>query len=70
MLSRRQVLSGLLLALTVASGACKRPDSSAAREDKLVIFAAASLRDVFTAMGDDFKRSHPGVELRFAPSRG
>ena len=65
MLSRRQVLSGLLLALTVASGACKRPDSSAAREDKLVIFAAASLRDVFTSMGNEFKRSHPGVELTF-----
>jgi len=29
------------------------------------VFAAASLREAFTAMGDSFKRSHPGVELVF-----
>lgn len=45
---------------------CKRSESTAAeREDKLVIFAAASLRDTFTAMGNDFKADHPGVELTF-----
>lgn len=56
------LLTSLLASLT----GCKRPEPSpAAREDKLVVFAAASLREVFTAMGDDFKRAHPGVEVTF-----
>jgi molybdate transport system substrate-binding protein len=55
------VLSGLLLPPV----GCKRSDMSAAREDKLVVFAATSLRDAFTTMGEAFKRSHPGVELTF-----
>ncbi|NUQ75204.1 MAG: molybdate ABC transporter substrate-binding protein [Polyangiaceae bacterium] len=65
MLSRRQLLSGILLAITVAVGACRRLDSSVEREARLVVFAAASLRDVFTSIGDEFKRSHPGVELTY-----
>jgi molybdate transport system substrate-binding protein len=35
------------------------------QQDKLVIFAAASLRDAFKAMGEQFKRIHPEVELTF-----
>lgn len=31
----------------------------------LVLFAAASLRSAFTALGEDFKRNHPGVHLSF-----
>jgi molybdate transport system substrate-binding protein len=34
-------------------------------EDKLVVFAAASLRDAFTALSEEFKRTHPGVEIVF-----
>lgn len=45
---------------------CTRPDPLVvATEDQLVVFAAASLRDVFATMGDAFKRSHPGVEIAF-----
>jgi molybdate transport system substrate-binding protein len=52
----------LMLAVT----GCKRSDpATPVQEDRLVIFAAASLRDVFTAMGEEFKRTHPGVELTF-----
>jgi len=35
------------------------------QEDRLVVFAATSLRDAFTAMGEDFERAHPGVEVTF-----
>jgi molybdate transport system substrate-binding protein len=38
---------------------------AAAGDDELVVFAAASLREVFTAMAEDFERSHPGVEVAF-----
>jgi molybdate transport system substrate-binding protein len=30
-----------------------------------VVYAAASLRDAFTTMGADFKRTHPGVTVTF-----
>jgi molybdate transport system substrate-binding protein len=39
-----------------------RPEP-AAREDRLVVFAATSLRDAFTSVGEAFERAHPGVEL-------
>lgn len=65
MLPRRHALLGLLATIVGMSGACRRSEPSERREDKLVVFAAASLRDVFTAMGGDFKRAHPGVELTF-----
>jgi len=34
-------------------------------EDELVVFAAASLRDAFTAVGEDFERAHPGSTITF-----
>lgn len=73
-LARRAFLRSVLalattlgVAASVAPGiGCKRSEPpAAASEDHLVIFAAASLRDVFTVMGADFERTHPGVELTF-----
>lgn len=70
--SRRRFLRFLpcsLLAACLASGAgCK--GSARARgqegEDRLVVFTAASLRDVFTALGEDFVRAHAGVAVTFS----
>ncbi len=39
--------------------------SSSTVEDKLVVFAAASLRDAFTAMRQEFERQHPSARVRF-----
>lgn len=36
-----------------------------AAEDKLVVFAATSLRDAFNSMSEAFKASHAGVEITF-----
>jgi molybdate transport system substrate-binding protein len=36
-----------------------------AREDKLLVFAAASLREVFTSLGEGFEHGHPGVDVAF-----
>jgi molybdate transport system substrate-binding protein len=37
----------------------------AAREDALVVFAAVSLREAFTAIGRDFEHAHPGMKITF-----
>jgi molybdate transport system substrate-binding protein len=59
--------------MSVAPGAaCTSADAgSAARsgstegDGRLVVFAATSLRDAFTAFGADFERAHPDVDLVF-----
>src|SRR6478736_464995 len=60
----------LLLALLVFATACKKteapaPAAMAAKAETLVVFAAASLRESFTAMGEDFKRTHAGLQITF-----
>ena len=56
----------VLLGLALGLGGCKRAEpTKRAREDKLVVFAAASLRDAFTAIGSEFERVHPRVEIIF-----
>src|SRR5262249_36740011 len=37
----------------------------AAAEQKLVVFAAASLREAFSGLGEELKQTHPGLELSF-----
>jgi molybdate transport system substrate-binding protein len=59
-----------LLATACASAATSAPTTSAptsapATEQKLTIFAAASLTDAFNEIGDKFKQQHPGVTLEF-----
>jgi molybdate transport system substrate-binding protein len=56
--SRTFVVS--LITLLVMLAACKGP-----KETALIVFAAASLRDAFTAMGEDFKKEHAGLGLTF-----
>lgn len=56
----------LLCLLLVPFGACKRSaHQGAVQEQRLIVFAAASLRDVFTSLQGDFTRAHPEVELTF-----
>jgi molybdate transport system substrate-binding protein len=57
----RPIAAGLLLALSALS-ACGR--DSGDRAD-LTVYAAASLRQPFTAIGDVFERSHPDTRVRF-----
>lgn len=59
-------LSLLALASAIPAAGCNCSDTDrAAREDKLVVFAAASLRDAFTALAGGFEQAHPGVEVTF-----
>jgi molybdate transport system substrate-binding protein len=62
-----------LLLLLTAAAACKREPEAPAPEQKpaasaeseVVIFAAASLRDAFTAIAEDFKRDRAGAHVTF-----
>lgn len=62
-------LLSLSLVLSLAFGA---PSAAAApepkappSEDAVVVFAAASLREAFTAFASELKRAHPGVTVTF-----
>jgi molybdate transport system substrate-binding protein len=59
---------GLVVLALVSFGACK-PRSDGDGESKperaLVVFAASSLRDVFSELGSQFDRTHPGVQITF-----
>lgn len=62
-----------LAALLSCVASCSRDAPAAPRveEDALTVFAASSLREVFTALAADFEREHPGarVSLAFAGSQ-
>lgn len=63
--TRRLVGSVLGLLLSLAVFGCHASDVAAPPEDKLVVFAASSLRDVFSGLAAEFKRAHPGVTVHF-----
>ncbi|HEX6275176.1 MAG TPA: molybdate ABC transporter substrate-binding protein, partial [Polyangiaceae bacterium] len=65
--SRRTLLAASLAAGAFACSACERgePVSGPVREDELVVFAAASLREPFSTLGAAFEKSHAGVEVTF-----
>lgn len=66
--SRRRALFLFVVATALAgalAGGCRSKGAPPAREDGLVVFAAASLRDVFTSMAADFERRNPGVAITF-----
>jgi molybdate transport system substrate-binding protein len=58
-------------ALLLVAAACGGGSSTAPKGD-LLVFAAASLTEVFQTIGTDFERAHPGVHVRFnfGPSDG
>jgi len=65
-LTRSAALGAVLLSLL--GTACKSDEAAGGSKAKgtkgeIMVFAAASLTDVFEAMADDFRREHPGVEL-------
>jgi molybdate transport system substrate-binding protein len=62
----RPVLVDLILTIACVAGVgCKRAAPPPAAETKLVVFAAASLKDAFTTIQTDFLWAHPGVEVTF-----
>ena len=69
---RSLAVTAAALALTALS-ACGGDDAGgAANQVTLRVFAAASLTESFTTLGEQFERDHPGtkVEFNFGPSSG
>jgi molybdate transport system substrate-binding protein len=62
----RLLLSTLMLWVLDAESV-RAASADAVRKDggALTVFAAASLRDVFTHLGASFERDHPGVKVQF-----
>lgn len=54
-----------LAALTLLLAGCSTPSQPAA-ETTLVVFAAASLTDTFTQLGEDFEHTHPSTRVQFS----
>ena len=50
---------------TTAAPATSAPAQAPAAEQRLTVFAAASLTDAFDEIGDQFKQQHPGAALDF-----
>jgi len=65
--SKRAALYVLSI-LTLIVAACQRVEPAAAadeQENELVVFAAASLRESFSTLGEVFEKSHPNVKVTF-----
>ncbi|MFI8193706.1 molybdate ABC transporter substrate-binding protein [Streptomyces sp. NPDC085946] len=67
------VAAAALLALNACSssgpdaGAASRPSGSSAElSGTVTVFAAASLEESFTALGERFEKEHPGTEVAFS----
>lgn len=59
-------------ATTTADGEADDPEASGGVEGTITVFAAASLTDVFTELGEAFEEANPDatVEFSFGPSSG
>jgi len=67
--SRLALLAALVLLLLTAcgSGGQSQTSGSAAPADQhLIVFAAASLKTAFTAIGEQFKTDNPGASVEFS----
>ena len=67
---RLRVLAGLLsvpmfLVLDTGPATASAKDAGRSGRATLTVFAAASLRDAFGALGTEFEREHPGVKAQF-----
>jgi molybdate transport system substrate-binding protein len=55
----------LALLAVLGGSAALAQDGGAASGRELTVFAAASLRDAFGRVAEDFERAHPGTRVRF-----
>lgn len=61
----RRALSALPVLLLVTASCARTEQINPEAEEVVIVFAAASLRDAFTALGEQFERLHPGAEVTF-----
>ena len=63
--------AGLLIAVTAGCGSSSQPSSSSSTppstgQQKIMVFAAASLKKTFTTIGDQFSKDNPGASVEFS----
>ena len=58
-----RLMLALVLAMTVGGCGSDQPSKSS---DKIVVFAAASLKKSFTEIGEQFKTDNPGASVEFS----
>ena len=72
-------VTGVSTAALLALSACSSSDSNSAKSDTsasassspklsgtVTVFAAASLKESFTALGKEFEKAHPGTKVTFS----
>ncbi len=55
----------LVAALTACGSSTASPATPGQLSGRITVFAAASLTEVFTALGEEFEAAHPGVRVAF-----
>ncbi|NBM17596.1 molybdate ABC transporter substrate-binding protein [Streptomyces sp. GC420] len=68
-LGPRALAAGAACASLLVLGACSSPGSrgsSGEPSGTVTVFAAASLKESFTALGEKFERAHPGTDVTFS----
>lgn len=66
-MARTRILAGAaVLTLGMLTGCGSSEKTSTAPSDHLVVFAAASLKTAFTAIGEQFKTDNPGASVEFS----
>lgn len=63
---RRTAWLAMTVALVASPAACRDPRQASGSEQELVIFAAASLRDVFEELASTLEEAHPGVDVKLS----
>lgn len=61
--------AGLLIALSAGCGSSSPPSSTTSPspgQQKIMVFAAASLKKTFIALGDQFSKDNPGAAVEFS----
>ena len=53
----------LALALAACGGKSAAPDTGAAGPAELIVFAAASMQETLTEIGENYQKEHPSVTL-------
>jgi len=59
------LLAAACTSVMTPAPAASAPPAAPAAEQRLTVFAAASLTDAFNEIGDQFKQQHPGAALDF-----
>jgi molybdate transport system substrate-binding protein len=65
-MKRRLGIAAVLLAMATSTAACGSDNSTGNDTGTtLTVYAASSLKNVFSALGQEFEASHPGVHVEF-----